>query len=202
MKTKGNPLLSFLLCAVLLCGALFPAHAADRPAAEPTWQTYIESVAPKGNAPYAKLKLTPKQYVFTDWRVPTEYDVTMKDGAVRRVTVNAEDPHSREYAEGAFAGYRFSVDAGDETLTFYAVIRFDRDTEQCAFEIGQWVPDSSQGTESPSGVVYIAAPISSEPCKTEIDPGGIPVRVLYLFTLFFEKIQRFFLKAASYALHA
>lgn len=192
MKTNVKKLLAIFLCAVMAFGAVLPAFAADAPEIKPTWQDTVESVTPVGKEPYAGLKLTPKQYVFTDWDVPTEYDITMKDGSVRRVTVDVNDPYSRDYVEGMFAGYRFSVDAGDGTLTFYAAVRFDRDTKQCAFEIGQWVPEPMLETEGPYGIVCTAAPISSEPCEFEIDEGSFIVRILYRLYTVWQKVENWF----------
>ena len=191
MKTKTKALLAVLLCAVLTTAGLIPAFAWEWPAVEPTWQEYIESVTPVGDEPYAKMKLTPTQYKFAEWAVPMAYDVAMKDGTTQRVEVFVGNRH---YAEGAFAGYLFDVDVGEETLTLYAEIIFYRDDVQCAFEIGQYVTAQAVDDDGIPFNVYYGVPITHESCKTEIEQSSPIVTVLYRFYRIFEKLRRFFLE--------
>ena len=184
-------LMSFLLAAVLLLGCMvIPVFADDRQSPEPTWQNFIESVTPVGDEPYLKLELTPAGYIFTDYYIPTKYDITFKDGTSERVQILRKVYYDL-YFDGYYIGHCFDVDAGGETLTLYVCIYFDNESRIALFETGQMltVPEEYEGEMYDSYYFY---KISAVPCKTEIDDSSFIARILYPVYSFFEKIYYFF----------
>ena len=180
----------FLAVVMLLAGAVIPVSADDQPISEPTWQNYIESVTPVGDEPYLKLELTPTGYIFTDYYVPMEYDITFKDGTTERVKIPRKVYYDI-YFDGYYIGHCFDVDAGGETLTLFVCIDFDRDDETAVFEIGQMVTYHVE-YEGEIYDYYYFHEISVEPCRTEKDDSSLIARILYPVYSVFEKIIWFF----------
>ena len=183
--------ISVLLAIIMLfAGAVIPVSADDQPSPEPTWQDYIESVTPVSDEPYLKLELTPTGYIFTDCYIPMKYDITFKDGRTERVQIPRKVYYDL-FFDGYYIGHLFDVDAGDETLTLYACIYFDRDNGTCFFELGQMitVPEEYEGETYD---YYYFYKISAEQCRAEIDDSSFIARILYPVYAFFENIVLFF----------
>ena len=188
MKRAVKALTASLLCFVLLSGALIPAGAWEWPEVTAVWQDYIETVTPVGDAPYVKMQLTYTGYVFTDWSVPAAYDIVMKDGSTQRCTI-ADKPDL--FADGYVIGYFFDADAGDRTITLCAMIEpASRNAETCVFEVGEYITTPAQGDDGPLEV-YSFAPITTEPCDTEVDGGNVPTRIVFWFYNAWQTIRRF-----------
>ena len=190
MKKNTKKLLSLLLCAVLAFGAVLPAFAAEQTEVEPTWQDSIASVAPVGDEPWLMLELTPAGYIFTNYSIPGEYEVSFKDGSTARARIPQKQKRDLFY-DGNYIGDRFDVDADGEAITLYACISFDEETKQSVFEIGQVVfaPVEYEG-ETYDAPWYF--PISDQPCRTEIDDSSFLARILYPVFSFFQRILSFF----------
>ena len=180
----------FLAVIMLFSVAAVPVFADDQQSPGPTWQNYIKSVTPVGDEPYVKLELTPTGYIFTDYCVPMQYDITFRNGTVKRVQVPRKVYYDIYY-DGYYIGHFFDVDAGNETLTLYACIDFYQESKTGYFEIGQvlTVPEEYEGEIYDYSYYYN---ISLEPCRTEIDDSSVIARVLYPFYAVFEKIYYFF----------
>ena len=179
-----------LAVILLFLGAAIPVCAEGSPSSEPTWQNYIASVTPVGDEPYLKLELTPTGYIFTDYYIPMQYDITFKDGTTQRVQIQRKVYYDLYY-DGYYIGHIFDVDAGDETLTLFACIDFDRENGTGLFETGQivTVPEEYEGELYD---YYYFHEISVEPCRTEMDDSSFLARILYPVYSVFEKIIAFF----------
>ena len=195
-KTWTSKLIALVLILSLLAAAPIPVCADEEPedAFAPTWQNIIESVAPVGDPPSVKLKLTPTGYVFADCSIPRVYDVTFKDGSTTRIHISSQPDN---YENGWWYGNLFDVSFGDETITLYADVCLDHwEDQRCffLFEIGQsiLIPESDWADEV--GVnpgTYHA--ISGELFEAEVDDSAsFSVRFMYFFYSIFERIQTFF----------
>ena len=181
-RTNALRLMSILLLLALFASFAIPVGASDRVATEPT----IESVTPRGE-PWLALELTPTGYIFTDYYIPREYDVTFKDGT----TATARLPRKNyldSFSDGFYIGSVFDVDEDNE---LYVFIEFDEETEQSTFEIGQVIlePGEYEGKPVMYRMPYL---ISKEPCRTEIDDSSWIARLLYPIYSAFQKFIALF----------
>ncbi len=189
MKTTAVRLTAVLLVVTLLAGLMIPAFAAEQAIPEPTWQNVIESVTPVGE-PWVTLDLMPNGYIFTDYCIPQEYDVALKDGTTQRVRIPPREVQELFY-DGNYIGRFFDVETADETITLYALIFFDEENKQSIFEIGQVVtaPVEYEGELYYRNYYHR---ISVAPCRTEIDDSSFLARVLYPVYAAFQKIILYF----------
>ena len=181
-KTHTVRLTAVLLAFLLFANLAIPVCASDRVPTEPT----IESVTPRGE-PWLALELTPTGYIFTDYYIPREYDVTFKDGT----TTTARLPRENDldpFFDGYYLGSVFDVDEDNE---LYVFIEFDQKTKQSTFEIGQVIlePREYEGRTVDFRVAHL---ISIEPCRTEIDDSSWIARLLYPIYSASQRIITFF----------
>ena len=188
-KTFIVRLSAVLLVLTLFAGMMVPALAAEQTMPEPTWQNVIESVTPIGE-PWVTLDLMPNGYIFTDYSIPQEYDVVLKDGTTQRVRIPRREVQELFY-DGNYIGHFFDVETESETITLYALIFFDEENKQSIFEIGQVVtaPVEYEGEQYDRNYYYR---ISVEPCRTEIDDSSFLARMLYPIYAAFQKIIWYF----------
>lgn len=188
-KTIFTGLTSVLLVLALCVGLMLPAFAAEQTMPEPTWQNVIESITPIGE-PWVTLDLMPNGYIFTNYSIPREYDVALKDGTTQRVRIPRREVQDL-FKDGMYVGHFFDVETGSETITLYALIFFDEENKQSIFEIGQVVtaPVEYEGEVYYRNYYYR---ISVEPCRTEIDDSSFLARVLYPIYAAFQKVIRYY----------
>ena len=189
-KTFAARLTAVLLMLTLCVSLTLPAFAAEQPIPEPTWQTVIESVTPIGE-PWVTLDLMPNGYIFTDYSIPRDYDVTLKDGTTQRARIPLREVQDLFY-DGYHIGNTFDVDTGSETITLYAVIYFnDENRQEGIFEVGQvvYMPVEYEGGTYDQPYYYT---IFSEPCRTEIDDSSFLARLLYPIYAAFQKVILYF----------
>ena len=187
-KTPAVRLTAVFLVLLLFVSLLIPAFAAEQ-MPDPTWQNVIESVTPVGE-PWVTLDLMPNGYIFTDYSIPRDYDVTLKDGTTQRVRIPWEETMDL-FADGAYIGHFFDVETADETITLYALIYFDEENKQGFFELGQVVTAPVE-YEGEVYYKYYYYRISVEPCRTEIDDSSVLARLLYPIYAAFQKIIWYF----------
>ena len=189
-KTFAAKLTAVLLAFVLLAGMTMPAFAAEQAMPEPTWQNVIESITPIGE-PWVTLDLMPNGYIFTDYSIPRDYDVTLKDGTTQRVRIPRREVQDL-FSDGRHIGHYFDVETANETITLYAVIYLnDENRQQGVFEVGQvvFVPVAYEGKTYDKPYYYL---LFSAPCRTEIDDSSFLARLLYPIYAAFQKIILFF----------
>lgn len=188
-KAFAAGLTAVVLILSLLAALTLPAFAAEPAMPEPTWQNVIESITPLGE-PWVTLDLMPNGYIFTDYSIPQEYDVVLKDGTTQRVRISRTEVQELFY-DGNYIGHFFDVETADETITLYALIFFDEENKQSIFEIGQVVtaPVEYEGELYYRNYYYR---ISVEPCRTEIDDSSFLARLLYPVYAAFQKIIWYF----------
>ena len=189
-KTFAAKLTAVLLAFVLLAGMTMPAFAAEQAMPEPTWQNVIESITPIGE-PWVTLDLMPNGYIFTDYSIPRDYDVALKDGTTQRVRIPRREVQDL-FSDGRHIGHYFDVETANETITLYAVIYLnDENRQQGVFEVGQvvFVPVEYEGKTYDKPYYYL---IFSEPCRTEIDDSSFLARLLYPIYAAFQKVIRYF----------
>ena len=188
-KTFAIRLTAVLLMLTLCVSLTLPAFAAEQPIPEPTWQNVIESITPIGE-PWVTLDLMPNGYIFTDYSIPREYDVALKDGTTQRVRIPRREVQDL-FKDGMYVGHFFDVETESETITLYALIFFDEENKQSILEIGQVVtaPVEYEGEVYYRNYYYR---ISVEPCRTEIDDSSFLARLLYPVYAAFQKIILFF----------
>lgn len=189
-KTFAARLTAVLLMLTLCVSLTLPAFAAEQPIPEPTWQTVIESVMPIGE-PWVTLELMPNGYIFTDYCIPREYDVALKDGTTQRVRIPRREVQDL-FSDGRHIGHYFDVETASETITLYAVIYLnDEKRQQGVFEVGQvvYMPVEYEGKTYDKPYYYL---IFSEPCRTEIDDSSFLARVLYPIYAAFQKVILYF----------
>ena len=183
--------LTAVLLVLALCFSLtLPALAADPEMPEPTWQNVIESITPIGE-PWVTLDLMPNGYIFTNYSIPREYDVALKDGTTQRVRIPRREVQDL-FSDGRHIGHYFDVETASETITLYAVIYLnDEKRQQGVFEVGQvvYIPVEYEGKTYDKPYYYL---IFSEPCRTEIDDSSFLARVLYPIYAAFQKVILYF----------
>ena len=188
-KTPAARLTAVFLVLSLFAYLMIPALAAEPAMPEPTWQNVIESVTPVGE-PWVTLDLMPNGYIFTDYSIPRDYDVTLRDGTTQRARIPWEE-YLDLFEDGAYIGHFFDMETADETITLYALIYFDEENRQGFFELGQvvFVPVEYEGELYDRAYYHM---ISIEPCRTEIDDSSFLARLLYPVYATFQKIIWYF----------
>ncbi|MBR4726819.1 MAG: hypothetical protein IK080_02910 [Clostridia bacterium] len=184
---KAKQLLCALLALILCAGICLPASADEFVEPEPTWQNYIESVTPVGDAPYMKLELTPKGYQFTDVAIPRQYDVVFKDGTTKTYHVSSQ-PYF--FNDGYWFGSKFDVDCGDDTITLYADLCFYDSDGISIYEIGQYIltPYEEDGE---TYEISSFLTITEQVVEPEIDNGSLWVQIQYFFYRLYWRIRSF-----------
>lgn len=188
-KSMVPKLTAVLLVLVLLAGMTMPAFAAEQTIPEPTWQNVIESITPIGE-PWVTLDLMPNGYIFTDYSIPREYDVKLKDGTTQRARIPRREVQEL-FSDGLYIGHYLDVETADETITLYALIFFFEENKQSVFEIGQvvYVPVEYEGEMHERPYYHT---ISVAPCRTEIDDSSFLARLLYPVYAAFQKVILYF----------
>ena len=187
MKTRSKKYISFLLIAVLAVTALLPlrSFAADLPCEE--WEGNFEAINPIGDVPWAKVRLTANGAEFTDWYLPTEYEVVCKDGS--RWIVSAET-----WEKKIIDGYNpriccdFEAEINGESITFFAGLMFMESAQSCRFDVGHTgtATDKNGRTMNFEHSVYVGE------CNTEIDQGDVFNYIAHKINYFLWNIKNYF----------
>ena len=197
MKRKTFAKLAAILMAMVMLLSLFPAAVFAEDGQDDDYDPYdvdlsplvvIESVTPVGE-PYAVMKLTFGGYVVTDWYVPEEYDVVLKDGTALRVSRPEE---TEWYYENALVAYRFSVDTGEETIELIVNLYFDTIDGICFFDAGQviqaHIADASGQPIGNDEFEYVYDVFSKE-FEAQIDEGSAFTRLVWRIRQMIERIR-------------
>lgn len=194
---KGTLKIASVLLTLVMLLSLFPAAVFAEDGQDDDYDPYdvdlsplavVESVTPVGE-PYAVMKLTFGGYVVTDWYVPEEYDVVLKDGTALRVS-RPEEPS--EYYENVFVEYRFSVDAGEETIELIVYLSFDKFDGICCLDAGQVIQahlaDASGQPIGNDEFEYYYDVFSKE-YEAQIDEGSAFTRLVWRIRQMIERIR-------------
>ena len=187
MKTRSKKYISFLLIAVLAVTALLPlrSFAADLPCEE--WEGNFEAINPIGDVPWAKVRLTANGAEFTDWYLPTEYEVVCKDGS--RWIVSAET-----WEKKIIDGYNpriccdFEAEINGESITFFAGLMFMESAQSCRFDVGH----TGMATAEDGRTMNFEHSVYVGECNTEIDKGGVFNFIAHKINYFFWNIKNYF----------
>ncbi|MBQ6118294.1 MAG: hypothetical protein IJK98_03595, partial [Clostridia bacterium] len=179
--------LAVLLAAVLAVVTLLPlrSFAANLPCEE--WEGSFEAIIPAGDAPWAKIRLTPTGAEFTEWYLPTEYEVVCKDGS--RWTVSVET-----WEETIIDGYNpriccnFEAEINGKSITFFAGLMFMESAQSCRFDVGHTgtATDKNGRTMNFEHSVYVGE------CNTEIDQGDVFNYIAHKINYFLWNIKNYF----------
>ena len=190
MSDKYKKTLAALLVAVLTVTALFPlrASAASLPCQE--WEGDFETIDPVGDAPWAKVRLTPSGAEFTEWYLPERYEVVFKDGSRRIVSAENCEERAVEGVEGRepMVGFSFDAEINGETFTFFAEMWYYERAQQCTFEVGH------EGTAvyEDGQMKSFRHCVSRDVCDTAVDKGNVFNYLAHkMYYLFWEIIYFF-----------
>ena len=187
MKTTSKKHLSVLLIAILAVAALFPlrSFAANLPCEE--WEGNFEAIHPIGDAPWAKVHLTPTGAEFTDWYLPTEFEVVCKDGSRRIISAGT-------WEETFIYGYNpriccdFAAEIDGETVSFFVALTFFESGQSCRFDVGH----TGMATAMDGRTINFEHSVHVGECDTEIDKGDVFNYIAHKINYFFWNIKSFF----------
>ena len=195
MKQKKHQWFPALLAAVLAIAALFPlrAFADDLPCLPcEAWEGDFAAIAPIGDAPWAKVRLTPTGAEITERYFPAQYEVVFKDGSSE--TVSAEN--CEETTVGGYAPMiriTFDAEINGETFTFFAEIMYHESEQNCSFRAGHEGTAADEAGQMKAFRHYVY----TGPCDTTVEKGDAfryaAHRISYLLWEIRNYIRSFFI---------
>ena len=190
MKKRRKALFSALLAAVLTVCALFPlrSFAANLPCE--AWEGNFEAIIPLGEAPWAKVRLTPKGTEFTEWYIPEYYEVVFKDGSSIIVSSENRKERSVDGVEGRdpMVGFAFDAQINGETFTFITKIQYYERAQQCVFEAGHEGAAIDENGQTRAFTHYVGG----GECDTTVDKGNAFNYIAHKMDRLFWDIRSFF----------